>query len=128
MPEQPTAITITSDRGPSLVYASSDARSATPVDQQAVSDPRERAICRALLVHALALLDAAHQGAAPMTDVGLNARRATALHALSKRPSTRPPRFPGETQPSGNVPDDPDLAARYFNARFHGLPFQEEDH
>lgn len=30
----------------------------TPVDTTAPIDPRERAICRALLLHALALLDA----------------------------------------------------------------------
>lgn len=54
-----TAFTVTADRGPCLVYASSDAQAVTLVDHQVVTDPRERAICRALLVHALALLDAA---------------------------------------------------------------------
>ncbi|GAA0500760.1 hypothetical protein [Streptomyces olivaceiscleroticus] len=44
--------------GPSLHYHHSDRQCVTTIDRGAVTDPRERAICRALLVHALALLDA----------------------------------------------------------------------
>lgn len=45
--------------GPTLIYAHSDHDTATVVDRKAVgSDLRERAICRALLLTALALLDA----------------------------------------------------------------------
>ncbi|MFE2556005.1 hypothetical protein ACFXGT_08205 [Streptomyces sp. NPDC059352] len=55
-------IVITPDRGPQLVYASYDPKEnlahLVPVDRIAVEDPRERALCRALLLHALALLDA----------------------------------------------------------------------
>jgi len=55
-------ITITPDRGPQLIYTSYDPKDCTvtlvPVDRVAVEDPRERALCRALLLHALTLLDA----------------------------------------------------------------------
>ncbi|MGW9437967.1 hypothetical protein [Streptomyces sp. NPDC055607] len=55
-------IVITPDCGPQLVYTSYDPREnlavLIPVDRVAVEDPRERALCRALLLHALALLDA----------------------------------------------------------------------
>ncbi|WP_329616432.1 hypothetical protein OG244_28300 [Streptomyces brevispora] len=51
-----------------------------------------------------------------MSDTGLTARRAAALRALTQRPDTS--RFPGETQPSGALPDNPDQAARYLNARY----------
>ncbi|MEU0625016.1 hypothetical protein ABZ329_29665 [Streptomyces rubiginosohelvolus] len=51
------AFTFTADRGPCVVYASSTGDAITLVDHTVVTDPRERAICRALLVHALALLD-----------------------------------------------------------------------
>lgn len=45
--------------GPTLVYVHSDHDTVTLIDRKAVdSDLRERAICRALLVTALALLDA----------------------------------------------------------------------
>lgn len=50
--------------GPALLYTGSvNSQSANAVlvlrvDLDAVADPRERAICRALLQHALALLDA----------------------------------------------------------------------
>ncbi|WP_405794083.1 hypothetical protein [Streptomyces sp. NBC_01506] len=48
----------------------------------------------------------------------LNTRRTAALRALAQGHGTRPPsRFPGETQPSGDLPDDPDLAARLLEAR-----------
>ena len=44
---------------PSLVYHHTDNDTATLVDRCAItSDQRERAICRALLLHALSLLDA----------------------------------------------------------------------
>lgn len=52
----------TTTTGPGLTYtsaASAGTWTTTPVDHQAVSTPRDRAICRALLKHALSLLDAA---------------------------------------------------------------------
>ncbi|MFI8448213.1 hypothetical protein [Streptomyces erythrochromogenes] len=45
-------------RSPSVVYAATDGDTWTAIDVMAVTDPRERAICRALLQHALTLLDA----------------------------------------------------------------------
>jgi hypothetical protein len=57
MPER-TTMHITSDIGPAIVYCHSDRGSVTAVDRQAPTDPRERAICRSLLVLALALIDA----------------------------------------------------------------------
>lgn len=51
-----------------------------------------------------------------MTTPSLDERRAAALNALAQRPSTS--RFPGETQPSGDLPDDPEQAARILNARY----------
>jgi hypothetical protein len=45
------------DCGPTLLYVHTDEGSSTFVDKQPPADPRERAICRALLLHALALLD-----------------------------------------------------------------------
>jgi hypothetical protein len=48
--------------GPALTYTSSLAdtgsQTVTDIDRGVVTDPRERAICRALLLHALSLLDA----------------------------------------------------------------------
>lgn len=55
-----TQLVITSSFAPRLVYAHSDGQSLTQVDYVAPEDARERAICRALLVHALALLDDAN--------------------------------------------------------------------
>lgn len=49
---------ISRDSGPTLCYLSTYGDSFTKVDEQPPTDPRERAICRALLQHALALLDA----------------------------------------------------------------------
>lgn len=49
--------------------------------------------------------------------MSLAARRAAALDALARR---RPPagqRFPGETQPSGDMPDDPWEAEVYLAER-----------
>ncbi|WP_327377977.1 hypothetical protein OG393_30865 [Streptomyces sp. NBC_01216] len=56
-------ITIRVDRGPQLIYTSYDQAddnklTRVPVDRVPVDDPRERALCRALLLHALTLLDA----------------------------------------------------------------------
>lgn len=49
-------------------------------------------------------------------------RRAAALQALAQRPTaTQPPRFPGETPASGNLPDDPEWAARMLDARQRDL-------
>ena len=44
-------------RAPGLVYAHCDGETFTAADMAAPMDLRERAICRALLLHALALLD-----------------------------------------------------------------------
>lgn len=58
----PGEVTIPASHGPCLIYISPDGQgltSLTLVDRVAVDDPRERAICRALLLHALALLDEA---------------------------------------------------------------------
>ncbi|MFJ2279264.1 hypothetical protein ACIOEZ_34510 [Streptomyces sp. NPDC087866] len=52
-----------------------------------------------------------------MTGPSLDERRANALAALAQRPTAS--RFPGETQPSGDLPDDPEQAARILNARYH---------
>ncbi|MFF0143567.1 hypothetical protein ACFYRN_45190 [Streptomyces sp. NPDC005227] len=49
------------DPGPHLVYRTArdnHVRTHVLVDREALDDPRERAICRALLLHALALLEA----------------------------------------------------------------------
>lgn len=52
----------------------------------------------------------------------LEARLAAALLALAQGPArAEPSRFPGETQPSGWIPDDPDLAARLLEARDRGI-------
>ncbi|EMF31107.1 hypothetical protein H114_00722 [Streptomyces gancidicus BKS 13-15] len=59
MPEQIADVCVAADAGPTLLYVHDrEFGSATFVDQQAPTDPRERALCRALLLHALALLDA----------------------------------------------------------------------
>lgn len=58
----PADIAIPAGRGPSLIYTYPDGHDTTSVvlvDRIAVDNPRERAICRALLLHALTLLDAA---------------------------------------------------------------------
>ncbi|MEU3851758.1 hypothetical protein [Streptomyces sp. NPDC029554] len=47
--------------GPALRYTSSldgGTQTTTCIDRDVLTDPRERALCRALLLHALALLDA----------------------------------------------------------------------
>ncbi|MFI1957025.1 hypothetical protein ACH46L_03790 [Streptomyces althioticus] len=57
--EQITEIGVAANAGPTLLYVHDrQIGDSTFVDQQAPTDPRERALCRALLVHALALLDA----------------------------------------------------------------------
>lgn len=54
-------LTIPGQRGPALYYAACEApdgtSTITAVDRELIEDPRERAICRALLLHALAELD-----------------------------------------------------------------------
>jgi hypothetical protein len=56
-----TDITIPAQRGPALYYVGSErgdgTSTVTAIDKQPVEDPRERALCRALLTHALAELD-----------------------------------------------------------------------
>lgn len=63
--------------GPALLYTGSvdsqGAQAVLRVDLAAVDDPRERAICRALLHHALALLDASEP--TRRAPVGMEARR-----------------------------------------------------
>lgn len=51
-------IGISGDCGPTLLYVHTDEGSSTFVDKAPPDDPRERAICRALLLHALRVLDA----------------------------------------------------------------------
>ena len=63
-------IGVRGDCGPTLLYVHTDAGSSTFVDKQPPDDPRERAICRALLLHALALLEATEPAR------GTDARRA----------------------------------------------------
>lgn len=54
-------ITIPAQRGPGLYYVSTERFDGTvetaAIDRAAVEDPRERALCRALLTHALAEID-----------------------------------------------------------------------
>ena len=54
-------LTIPAQRGPRLYYLSTEhgdgTSTVTAIDQQALEEPRERALCRALLLHALAELD-----------------------------------------------------------------------
>ncbi|MFC7906432.1 hypothetical protein [Streptomyces nigra] len=44
-------------------------------------------------------------------------RRAAALRALTHRAAPGQHRYPGETQPSGDMPDDPVRAEPYLSAR-----------
>lgn len=53
-------------RGPALLYLTSDGEE-VPVDREAVTDPRERAIYRALSDRATDLADAAETRPAPAT-------------------------------------------------------------
>lgn len=63
--------------GPALQYTSSlhdnGTQSVQRIDLEPPNDPRERAICRALLHHALALLDASEP--TRRTPVGMEVRR-----------------------------------------------------
>ncbi|MEH0631748.1 hypothetical protein [Streptomyces stelliscabiei] len=43
-------------------------------------------------------------------------RRAAALNALTQRPAPDRQRYPGETQPSGDLPNDPWQAEAYLKA------------
>lgn len=43
-------------------------------------------------------------------------RRTAALNALAQRTPPAQQRYPGETQPSGDLPDDPCQAAAYLAA------------
>ncbi|MGW7435677.1 hypothetical protein [Streptomyces sp. NPDC054849] len=52
-----TYFRIDADSGPCLGYVHSDGKAITLADQQPVTDPRERAILRSLLQHAISLLD-----------------------------------------------------------------------
>lgn len=44
-------------------------------------------------------------------------RRAAALTALARQSPADPHRWPDETKPSGDIPDDPQQAAAYLAAR-----------
>jgi hypothetical protein len=57
MAQGPDGLVITPSMAPRLVYAHTDGQGVTNVDRAPVNDPRERALCRALLTHALRLLD-----------------------------------------------------------------------
>ncbi|MFE6126776.1 hypothetical protein ACFQ6Q_00665 [Streptomyces sp. NPDC056437] len=48
-------------------------------------------------------------------------RRAAALQNLTRRKPPTPQRYPGETTPSGDLPDDPWAAARYLDERAAAL-------
>lgn len=48
--------TISRKAGPTLCYVSSDGTAFTKIDEETPTDPRERALLRALLHHALTLL------------------------------------------------------------------------
>ncbi|MEU7416677.1 hypothetical protein [Streptomyces antibioticus] len=58
-------ITLPAQQGPGLYYVSSEqpdgTTTVTRIDRQPPDDPRERALCRALLLHALAELDRANR-------------------------------------------------------------------
>ncbi|MFJ9027590.1 hypothetical protein ACIRQP_03540 [Streptomyces sp. NPDC102274] len=56
-----------SGRGPLIAYRSTTG-TYTAIDTEAVTDDRERAVCRALLTHALKLLD--EQDKAPKPPIG----------------------------------------------------------
>lgn len=61
MSSEPQEIGVRGDCGPALLYVHHGVGlggTSTFVDREAVTDPRERALCRAVLLHALALLDA----------------------------------------------------------------------
>jgi hypothetical protein len=64
-------ICLRADLGPTLLYVHTDDGTSTFVDKDVPTDPRERAICRALLLHALALLDASE----PARATGMRADR-----------------------------------------------------
>lgn len=54
-----------------------------------------------------------------MSTAGLRHAEPTHYRPLQYRPATRPARHPGETPPSGDLPED--LAARMLNARHRNL-------
>ncbi|MDT0377298.1 hypothetical protein RM572_00720 [Streptomyces sp. DSM 42041] len=64
MNEPPATLTVhpRPEEAPALLYVHSDAGAVTRVDQAAPPVAREHTLCRALLVHALALLDAEGDG------------------------------------------------------------------
>ncbi|WP_237313825.1 hypothetical protein [Streptomyces sp. AMCC400023] len=50
--------------------------------------------------------------------MSLDERRAAALTALGRRTPPARQRYPGETQPSGDMPDDPWQAEAYLAERW----------
>lgn len=91
-----TDLTIPAQRGPGLYYASAEQVSGTTtvtaIDRQAVEDPRERVLCRALLLHALAELDRTEptvKAAAVMQQTAIDERVRTVIRAELDRPQMR---------------------------------------
>jgi len=91
-----TDLTIPAQNGPGLYYASAQQLSGnatvTAVDRQAVEDPRERALCRALLLHALAELDRTEptlKTAAVMQQTAIDERVRAVIRAELNRPQMR---------------------------------------
>lgn len=88
-----TDLTIPAQTGPSLYYASAGQvggnSTVTAIDRQAVDDPRERALCRALLLHALAELDRTEptlKAAAVMQQTAIDERVRAVIRAELDKP------------------------------------------
>jgi len=88
-----TDLTIPAQNGPGLYYASaqqlSGTATVTAIDRQAVEDPRERALCRALLLHALAELDRTEptrEAAAVMQQTAIDERVRAIIRAELVKP------------------------------------------
>lgn len=58
--------------------------------------------------------------------MSLDDRRAAAIRALAHRQPPTQQRYPGETQPSGDLPDDPDQAEAYLAAT-RWLDIEQQD-
>lgn len=88
-----TDITLPAVRGPALLYVGCERGDGTStvnrLDLQAVEDPRERALCRALLAHALAELDRTEpltQAAAEVRETALDERVRAVVRAELAKP------------------------------------------
>lgn len=60
--------------------------------------------------------------------MNLDDRCTAALTALTRRTPPAQQRYPGETQPSGDLPDDPRQAAAYLAATRWLVDDEETDH